>query len=173
MAITGVSLSAINPVHFEKRSEKMDKKAEPVAVQPKVTANSGEALRSYFAAGQAISFGFHCSTGKFVTKRMDDVPCCCCGGRMILQRNLDEVAGSFASLAGTDLANKIAKDRDYFRNNQGTIAGMIANEAKKDPYMDAQDAVREISGNFGEKLKTYCTDVLNTTDRIAVMANIG
>jgi len=170
MAITGVSLSAVNPIRFEKKNEKMDKKAEPVAVQPKVTADSGEALRSYFAAGQAISFGFHCSTGKFVTKRMDDVPCCCCGGKMILQRNLDSKAYSFASLTGTDLADKIEKERDYFRNNQGTIAGMIAREAKKDNGLDAEGAVREISGNFYTKLKTYCTDVLNETDKIAKSA---
>jgi len=167
MVITPVSLLAVNSVHFEKKNENMDKKAEPVVVQPQVTANSGEALRSYFTAGQAISFGFGCSTGKFVTKRIDDVPCCCCGGRMILGSKLNKVAHSFATLEGQDLADKIEKDRDYFRSNQGTIAGMIAKEAAKNPNLDAQGAVREIGKDFNGKLKAYCTDVLNSTNEIA------
>lgn len=170
MSISAVSLSTINPVHFEKKNENMDKKAEPVAVQPQVTANSGEALRSYFMAGQSLSFGFNCSTGKFVTKRIEDVPCCCCGGRMILGHSLPKVANSFAKLEGQDLADKINKDRDYFRSNQGTIAGMIAKEAEKNPNFDAQDAIREIGKDFRGKLKAYCTDVLSSTDEIAKSA---
>ena len=170
MAITAVSLSTVNPVHFEKKNATMDKKAEPVAVQPQAVANSGEALRSYFTAGQALTFGFGCSTGKFVTKRIDDVPCCCCGGRMILGSSLNKVAKSFAVQKGEDLAEKIEKDRDYFRSNQGTIAGMIAKEAAKNPRLDAQGAIREIGKDFNGKLKAYCTDVLNSTDEIAKSA---
>ena len=52
-----------------------DKKAEPKAEQPKAlpTQNSGAALRSYFMGGQAVSFGFNCNTGDFVTKEFEDV----------------------------------------------------------------------------------------------------
>jgi len=172
MAIAPVSLSTINPLHFEKKNEGMDRKAEPVAVQPQAVANSGEALRSYFAAGQALSFGFNCSTGSFVTKKIEDVPCCCCGGRMILQSSLPAVVDSFASLKGQALADKIEKDRDYFRSNQGTIAGMIAKEAANNPRLDAQGAVSEIKKDFSGKLKSYCTGVLNATDVIA-KENLG
>lgn len=172
MAIAPVSLSTINPISFEKKNDSMDKKAEPSSVQPQVTANSGEALRSYFAAGQALSFGFNCSTGAFVTKKIEDVPCCCCGGRMILQDSLPAVAESFASLKGQALADKIEKDRDYFRSNQGAIAGMIATEVSKNPKLDAQGAIAEIKKDFNGKLKSYCTGVLNSTDEIA-KENLG
>ena len=166
MAIAPVSLMALNSVSFVKKNVGMDKKAEPTAVQPQVVANSGEALRSYFTAGQAISFGFHCNTSGFITKQIDDVPCCCCGGRMILQKNLPAVVDSFASLSGEELAEKLEKDRDYFRSNQGAIAGMIAAELQNNPKLDAKGAVAAIRKDFHGKLQAYCTKVLNDTDKI-------
>lgn len=173
MAIAMMPIIGVNCVNFGKKNVAMDKKSEPVAVRPQQpAANSGEALRSYFAASQALSFGFHCSTGGFVTKKIEDVPCCCCGGRMILQGSLPYVADSFAGLTGKNLANKINKDKDYFRSNQSAVAGMIAAEAEKNPELDAAGAVRAIGKNFNAKLREYCAGILDSTDEIA-KENLG
>ncbi len=143
-----------------------DKKAEPKAVQPKAipVQNSGDALRSYFIGGQAVSFGFNCTTGDFVTKEIEDVPCCCCGGRMMLDS--EPMAQHLASYRGKELANEIKEHRDYFRNDQGTIAMMIATEAEK-TGCSASKAVKSIKPNFMPKLKDYCNGVLSTADEIA------
>ena len=82
-----MSIAPISAVNFSTtvqpiKKTGIDKKAEPIAVQPQKVENSGEALRSYFLGSKAVSFGFSCSTSKFVTKKMEDVPCCCCGGKM-------------------------------------------------------------------------------------------
>ncbi len=169
MAITPVSSVSLNAI--KQNNTGIDKKAAPVAVQPQSTASSGAALRSYFMGGNAVSFGFNCSTGSFVTKKIEDVPCCCCGGRMILQKDLRTVASSFARNSGSKLADKINQDKDYFRSNQGAIAGMIANEASNS-RLDARGAVAAIGGDFNNKLQNYCTGVLNATNEIA-KANLG
>ena len=167
MVISAVSALSLSTINNEQKTQ-VDKKAAPKAIQPQMPeSNSGNALRSYFMGGQAVSFGFNCSTGKFVTKQIADVPCCCCGGRMILQKDLDKVSASFANKRGEALADKINKDRDYFKNNQGAIAGMIAIEAAKNPEMDAQEAVYSIAGDFKGKLQSYCTGVLNSTSELA------
>ncbi len=171
MVITPVSSVSLNK-SYKQNSTVVDKKAAPSPVQPQNTAGSGIALRSYFLGGQAVSFGFNCSTGSFVTKKIADVPCCCCGGRMILQKDLNSVASSFARNTGDKLANKINQDKDYFRSNQGAIAGMIAAEAANNPRIDAKAAVSRIGSDFNNKLKNYCTGVLNSTDEIA-KAHLG
>ncbi len=173
MAIAPISaMMTVNHVQGEQKVA-TDKKAAPQAVQPQMPqANSGEALRSYFMGGNAVSFGFNCSTGKFVTKQIKDVPCCCCGGRMILQKDLHSVASSFARNSGTKLADKINRDKDYFRSNQGTIAGMIAIEAAKNPKLDAKGAIQEIGKDFNGKLQNYCHGILDRTNEIA-KANLG
>ena len=171
MAITSVSAVSLYP--SVQQNKAVDKKAAPAAVQPQhPQANSGAALRSYFMGGQAVSFGFNCSTGSFVTKKIQDVPCCCCGGRMILQKDLRAVASSFAKNSGKKLADKINQDKDYFRSNQGAIAGMIATEAAKNPRRDAKGAVAAIGGDFNNKLQNYCQGVLNKTSEVA-MAHLG
>lgn len=172
MAITPVSSVTFNPIANVQKNNAVDKKAAPAPVQPQNLQQSGDALRSYFLGGKAVSFGFNCSTGSFVTKKMQDVPCCCCGGRMILQKDLNNVAKSFARNSGSKLADKINQDKDYFRSNQGAIAGMIAAEAAKNPRLDARGAVAQIGGNFNNKLQNYCTGVLNSTDKLA-KAHLG
>ncbi len=144
----------------------VDKKAEPKAEQPKTVSvqNSGDALRSYFIGSQAVSFGFNCTTGDFVTKEFEDVPCCCCGGRMMLDS--EPMALHLASYKGKELANEIKEHRDYFRNDQGTIAMMIATEAEK-TGCSASKAVKNIKPNFLPKLKDYCQGILTSTNEIA------
>jgi hypothetical protein len=142
-----------------------DKKAKPQAIQKEVsTLNSGTALRSYFMGGQALSFGFNCNTGDFVTKEIEDVPCCCCCGTMMLDS--EPLARHLGEYKGAELSEEIKEHRDYFRNDQGTVAMMIAKEAELS-NCDAAKAVKNIKPQFMPKLKDYCQDVLSATDEIA------
>ena len=164
MAIKGISslvLGNISKYNPEKKDNTIVK--EHVAVS-KPLSNSGMALRSYFFGGKSVSFGFRCSTGDFVTKEIEDVPCCCCGGRMPLNSEL--TAEKISSKSGRDLADALRTNRDYFRNNQGTIAMMIADEAEKS-NCDASRAAKKIKPDFINKLKNYCNNVLNETSQIA------
>ena len=69
-------------------SANQKKATNPIVLENKQNFDnkvSSNALSAYFKGGMAVLFSGHdCSTGKFVTKQMDDVPCCCCGGKMVL-----------------------------------------------------------------------------------------
>lgn len=159
------SISAVNFNTIVRNNTNVDKKAEPKAIEPqKQTVDSGSALRSYFLGGKSVSFGFHCNTGDFVTKEIEDVPCCCCGGRMMLDS--EPMAHELGAKKGKDLSDAIKEKRDYFRNDQGAIAMMIAAEAEKTGCA-ADKAVKNIKPAFMNKLKEYCTSVLSATDEIA------
>ena len=117
----------------------IEKKAQPT-VDNKI---GSQALFAYFKGGQAVSFkGFDCSTGNFITKQMDDVPCCCCGGKMVLNRNIGTKAREFSALKGQELADKIRDNQDYFRTTQRLIANLIADEAEKHPDYDMGKAIQ-------------------------------
>lgn len=136
---------------------------EQISKPAEQQSNAGMALRAYFLGAQSLSFkGIHCSTGDFAVKQLDDVPCCCCGDRMIRGQEMPNVVHSFADLQGKELADKIEKDKDYFRASQRVAATLIADEARKDDSLDVLGAFEKAKNNLPQKVTNYCVNVLNT-----------
>lgn len=147
-----------------KVTNQIEKKAQPT-VDNKI---GSQALFAYFKGGQAVSFkGFDCSTGNFITKQMDDVPCCCCGGKMVLNRNVGTKAREFSALKGQELADKIRDNQDYFRTTQRLIANLIADEAEKHPDYDMGKAIQSFEPELKQRSIAYCTKHLQTIDTLA------
>lgn len=167
MAISAIS--AVNFNYLPKTTEtKATKMSNPIICQKDSVVSSSQALRAYFKGGQAVSFkGFPCSTGDFAIKQLDDVPCCCCGDRMIRGAEMANVVQSFSNLKGKDLAEKIDKDKDYFRSNQRVVATLIADEARKDDSLDVSGALEKVKQNLPQKIQKYCVDVLNSVNEAA------
>lgn len=164
------AVSSLNPV-YSREIEKDKKVTNPIlsdkTERPQTELNSGAALRSYFLGGQALSFGHSCSTGEFAVKQLDDVPCCCCGDRMIRGREMPNVIQSFSTLKGSELSEKINKDKDYFRASARVIASLIAEETAKDENLDAIGAVSKIKRNLPQRVQGYCVNVLGNVSEVA------
>lgn len=130
---------------------------------------SSNALSAYFKGGMAVSFGgYDCSTGNFITKEIDDVPCCCCGGKMVLNKNIGTKAREFSALKGQELADKIRNNQDYFRCTQRLIANLIADEAEQNPDYDMGKAIQSFTPEtLKQKTLDYCVKNLNAIDKVA------
>ncbi len=174
MAITPVS--SVNTVSVQPQENK--KTTNLVTFdQPKAEEKAPEAgaLRSYFMGGLAatVSFGgFPVSTGGFITKRMDDVPCSCCGGRMVRNPEMDHKASEFAGINGEKLADKIEADKDFFRTPQRVVMMLAAEEARKNPTYDLARAKNAAGRNLEQKTQQYCIKSLQAADEV-VKATYG
>lgn len=153
-------------------SANQKKATNPIVLENKQNFDnkvSSNALSAYFKGGMAVSFSGHdCSTGKFVTKQMDDVPCCCCGGKMVLNKKVGEKAREFSALRGQELADKIRGNQDYFRCTQRLIANLIADEAEQNPEHDMGQAIQSFTPEtLKEKTIEYCVKNLRAIDTVA------
>ncbi|MCR5262063.1 MAG: HNH endonuclease [Candidatus Gastranaerophilales bacterium] len=172
MAITPVSL--VNSVSYQSAEAK--KVSNLVTFnQPQETEKSSEAgaLKSYFMGGLAatVSFGgFPVSTGGFITKKIDDVPCSCCGGRMVRNPEMDKKAREFAGINGEKLAEKIEADKDFFRTPQRVVMMLVAQEAKTHPNYDLARAKSACGKGLKEKTQAYCINSLKQADEVVKAA---
>ena len=173
MAIVPVSaLNANYAVMNNRESQKVTNPIKETRQDKPAYAPENGAFKSYFLAGQAVSFGFGVSTGGFVTKEIDDVPCCCCGGRMVLANELDHKAEEFAEYTGKGLAQKIEEDKDFFRTPQRVVMMLAAEEAAKHPGYDLARAKKVIGSGLRRRTGEYCINSLNKADTI-VKASYG
>ena len=174
MAIVPVSLLNTNYYVLNNHRESQ-KVTNPIKEnrqeKPSYVPENG-ALKSYFLAGQAVNFGFGVSTGGFITKEMDDVPCCCCGGRMVLANEVDNKAEEFTNYTGKGLAQKIEEDKDFFRTPQRVVMMLAAEEAAKHPGWDLARAKKAVGSGLRRRTGEYCINSLNKADAI-VKASYG
>lgn len=169
-----IPISTVNTANVGVAPKSMNKATNPIEkpMQPMVDNKAGsQALSAYFKGGMAVSFkGFDCSTGNFITKQMDDVPCCCCGGKMVLNKKVGEKAREFSALQGQELADKIRGNQDYFRTTQRLIANLIADEAEKHPDYDMGKAIQSFEPELKDRSIAYCTKHLKNIDTLAKQA---
>lgn len=171
MAIAPVSsVNAVVTKAVENKKVSTPIAAEKPEVQ-QLVAEKG-ALKSYFLGGQAatVAFGgFGVSTGGFITKKMDDVPCCCCGGRMVRANQMENKAREFTGLRGAELADKIEADKDFFRTPQRVVMMLAAEEARAHGG-DLARAKGMAGKGLKEKTQNYCINSLKEADTIVKAA---
>lgn len=166
-----IPVSSVNTTNVGLVAKSAAKVTNPIEKKAQPTVDNylgSQAFFAYFKGGQAVSFkGFDCSTGNFITKQMDDVPCCCCGGKMVLNRNVGTKAREFSALKGQELADKIRDNQDYFRTTQRLIANLIADEAEKHPDYDMGKAIQSFEPELKQRSIAYCTKHLQAIDTLA------
>lgn len=171
-----MAIAPINSVNAVSTKAVENKKvSNPIASEkPEVQQQVAEkgALKSYFLGGQAatVSFGgFPVSTGGFITKKIDDVPCCCCGGRMVRANQMENKAREFTGLRGAELADKIEADKDFFRTPQRVVMMLAAEEARAHGG-DLARAKGMVGKGLKEKTQNYCINSLKEADTIVKAA---
>lgn len=169
MSIMPVTMNLSNNQNRFTAKEKVTNPIVSITKSCDNTKDISDAFSAYFKGGMALSFkGFDCSTGNFVTKTMDDVPCCCCGGKMVLNRNMGAKAKEFGALKGQELADKIRNNQDYFRTTRRLIANLIADEAEQHPEYDMGKAIQSFTPQtLKEKSIDYCVKHLNAANEVA------
>lgn len=119
---------------------------------------SSQVLSSYFKAGLSVSFGGGLSN--FKIKKLEDVPCPCCGLVMLTPDSTKKHVNRINMAKGTKLADRIEKEEaSVFRSNERTCAMMAAKQARG-TELNLSEAIKKVSENLPKNFNEVCTDVL-------------
>ena len=132
----------------------------PVEVKkPEKEENSyaSKALHSYFLGGQKVSFG---GTSGFKIKKLEDVPCPCCGQIMLTPESTEKHVNRLKMAKGNKLADRLINEElPVLRSNERAAAKMIA-DAVKNTELNIAAGAKKVNQNLPERFNGYCQDVL-------------
>ena len=147
-AVSTITTQPISPKASEKRT------TNPIEVKAPALNNDNGALKSYFLGG--ISFkGQNCSTSNFAIKKIEDVPCCCCGDLMLRKEDIYKHEQHLLAHKGDELAKTIKEEEKYFRTAERTAAFMIA-DAVKGTDMTFADGITASQKDLPQRFDKYC-----------------
>lgn len=118
---------------------------------------ASKAFSSYFLGGQNVTFG---GTSGFKIKKLEDVPCPCCGQIMLTPESTEKHVKRLNMAKGNKLADRIVNEEAKFlRSNERAVAFMAANAAKG-TELNLAGAINKVSKNLPQNFNAYCQDVL-------------
>ena len=121
------------------------------------SSNASKALQSYFLGGQKVSFG---GTSGFKIKKLEDVPCPCCGQVMLTPESTEKHVNRLKMAKGNKLADRLINEElPVLRSNEKTAAKMIA-DAVKNTELNIAAGAKKVKENLPERFNGYCQDVL-------------
>ena len=138
MKINAISMAA--PATFSIQNKAAEKNPQLVTNPienrfPQQTNNGAKAIMNYFLGMQNVpSFkGYPCSTGEFVVKQINNVPCACCGAEMMNSKEQNEFVAIASKAKGEELANVFASNLHKIRRNERPVARELMERAIKYP----------------------------------------
>lgn len=144
MSNFNVTKAATSPVEV-KKSEKEE------------NLYASKALQSYFLGGQKVSFG---GTSGFKIKKLEDVPCPCCGQIMLTPESTEKHVNRLKMAKGNKLADRLINEElPVLRSNERAAAKMIA-DAVKNTELNIAAGAKKVNQNLPERFNGYCQDVL-------------
>ncbi|MCR5261059.1 MAG: HNH endonuclease [Candidatus Gastranaerophilales bacterium] len=118
---------------------------------------SSKAAANYFKAAQSINFG---GTSGFKIKKLEDVPCPCCGLIMLTPDSTKKHVNRLNMAKGNKLADRIEQEEEpVFRSNERACAMMAAKTARGTD-MNLMQAINKANENLPANFNNICTDVL-------------
>lgn len=118
---------------------------------------ASQALKSYFLGSQGLSF---CGTSGFKIKKLENVPCPCCGQVMLTPQSTERHVKRLNMAKGNKLADRIEKEEaPFLRSNERTVAFMAASAARG-TELNLSGAIKKAAQNLPERFTSYCQDVL-------------
>ena len=140
-----VSKAVTSPVESKKNEKEQN------------SSNASKALQSYFLGGQKVSFG---GTSGFKIKKLEDVPCPCCGQVMLTPEATEKHVNRLKMAKGNKLADRLINEElPVLRSNEKTAAKMIA-DAVKNTELNIAAGAKKVKENLPERFNGYCQDVL-------------
>lgn len=140
----------VNKVATQPIESKNPKKSENMS-------NASKALQSYFLGGQKVSFG---GTSGFKIKKLEDVPCPCCGQIMLTPESTEKHVNRLKLAKGNKLADRLMNEEmPVLRSNEKAAAWIIANTVKNTELNIAAGA-KKANENLPKGFNAYCQDVL-------------
>ncbi len=137
---------------------------------PKKKAADSGCLKNYFLGSEAVNFGgHHCKTGNFAVKKLQDVPCCCCGKPMLRESDMNICKKAVASTSGERLTKTLQEYSKYMRADEKCIGTILAEEAKR-TGCDVSQAMKHTSGNIRELTGQYANGILDELNTMATNA---
>ena len=133
---------------FSNSAEKFEKSFEKYS----------KAQYTYFQGINSVNFGG--ATTNFRIKKLEDVPCPCCGQIMLTENSIDKHVNRLNKAKGNKLADRIYNEEAKFlRSNQRAAAFIIA-DCAKGTELSITQAARKANENLPSKFISYCKDVL-------------
>lgn len=139
MKVNAIKMAA--PASFSVSNEKVAGQKNPQVTNPiekrfpEQTNNGSKAIMNYFLGMQNVpSFkGYPCSTGEFVVKQIDNVPCACCGAEMMNSKEQNEFVAKASKSTGKELADLFGQNLHKIRRNERPVARELMERATKYP----------------------------------------
>lgn len=131
--------------------------------------NASKAAMNYFLGAQNVpSFkGFPCSTGNFAVKRIEDVPCACCGKEMMNSKEQNSFVAKASQAKGQELADVLNAEMHKFRRNEKAIARHLSEQALIKPDQKLGELFRTTQIDPKELFMQENVIVLNSVDEKA------
>ncbi|MDO5305173.1 MAG: hypothetical protein Q4E87_06330, partial [bacterium] len=106
---------------------------------------------------QKVSFG---GTSGFKIKKLEDVPCPCCGQIMLTPESTEKHVNRLKMAKGNKLADRLINEElPVLRSNERAAAKMIA-DAVKNTDLNIAAGAKKVNQNLPERFNGYCKDVL-------------
>lgn len=153
-------LAISNISNFDFKAQKQNPKintSNPIVSNETTNKKSSLAFKSYFLAGQSVNFG---GTSNFKIKKLEDVPCPCCGQVMLTPESTERHINRLKLAKGDKLADRIInEEQSVLRSNERTAALIIADKAKG-TSLNLSGATKKAQENLPENFNSYCQNVL-------------
>ena len=116
------------------------------------------AFYSYFLGGQNVSFNGGISS--FRIKKLEDVPCPCCGQIMLTQNSIPKHVNRLNKAKGDKLADRIInEEQPYLRSNERACAMMVAKEVKGTD-LNLSAGMKKVAENLPKNFISHCCDTI-------------
>lgn len=118
------------------------------------------AFRSYALGG--INFtGHSCPTSEFKVKKLEEIPCACCGKPMLTTKSLGEFTEQATQVCGEQLAELLTENLQVFRPKEKAVVNYIIKKANEDKDSDIDSVFTRYNPSAEEIYKLGQNSVLN------------
>ena len=132
---------------------------------------SSQAISNYFKGEQLISFkGYDCDKSNFKVKQEKDLPCACCGRKMLRNEDVKAFEENAVGLKGKKLREHLSAHMDYFRGTEKAVVNFLMKTSEKNPNLTMKGLLNQYSPNAKMLLEEEQKNVLKElSDKASIL----
>ena len=129
---------------------------------------SSQAISNYFRGEQLVSFkGYSCDKSEFKVKQEKDIPCACCGRKMLRNSDVKAFEEKAVGLSGKELQSHLAAHMDYFRGTEKAVVNFLMKTSERNPKLTIKGLLNQYSPNAKALLEDEQKNVLKELSKKA------